>query len=449
MRIHNTLTNKKEEFVPVINGQVSFYVCGVTVYDYCHIGHARAYVVFDYIRRYLEYQGYKVRYTQNFTDIDDKIIARANERGVSIQELTREYISAYFEDMDKLYIKRADSYPKATEYINEMQDIIKSLIKNNYAYIIDEEVFFSVEKSSDYGKLSKKVLDDLVAGSRVEVSDKKRNPFDFILWKKAKAGEPGWDSPWGNGRPGWHIECSAMVNKELGDTIDIHAGGEDLVFPHHENEIAQSESYTGKPFANYWIHNGFVNIRNEKMAKSKKNFFTIRKVLEKYNGETIRFFLMRVHYRTPLNFSFEGIDESAQALERLYNTIKLHKNVKQNSDNTSEELKVFNDKFVKAMDDDFNSAEATGVLFELNKYINKTGYGVDLLLKLGKILGLFNIEQDSDAVLTEEIQSLLDERMIAKKERNYEKADLIRERLFNEHSIIIEDTIEGVRWKRK
>jgi cysteinyl-tRNA synthetase len=448
LNIYNTLTKKKEIFKPIKDGEVSFYTCGVTVYDLCHVGHARAYVAFDIIHRYLEYSGYKVNHIQNFTDIDDKILKRANERNISYKELTEENINKYFEDMDKLNIKRANKYPLATEYVLEMQNIIQALIDKKVAYV-EDDVYFSVEKFKGYGKLSKKNMDDLVAGTRVDVAEKKHNPLDFVLWKKAKPCEPSWESPWGAGRPGWHIECSAMVIKELGETIDIHAGGEDLIFPHHENELAQSESYTGKPFVRYWAHNGFVNIQNEKMSKSKNNFFTIRDILKEVSGEALRFFLLRVHYRSPLNFSFDGIKEAQHAFERLQNTLVEYPPDENENlpNNLKNELEQFENKFINAMDNDFNYAEAVGILFDINKFINKNKVGSSLLTKLGNILGLFYSLPEKDEKLSNELMALIEDRTSAKKNRDFAKADSIRDILLKEHGIILEDTKDGVKWK--
>jgi cysteinyl-tRNA synthetase len=447
--LYNTLTRKKELFIPYKAGEANIYVCGVTVYDYCHIGHARAYVVFDTIRRYFEHKDYKVTYIQNFTDIDDKIIARANDQGIDYKDLTAKFITAYSEDMQKLNITKASKYPRATNYIDAMQEIIQKLIEKGYAYTNNGDVYFSVNACKDYGKLSKKVLDDLLVGIRVDVSEQKNSPLDFVLWKKAKPGEPSWDSPWGKGRPGWHIECSAMVFKEFGHSIDIHGGGEDLVFPHHENEIAQSESCSGKPFAKYWIHNGFVNIKNEKMSKSKKNFFTLREVLKDFSGETIRFFLQKIHYRSPLNFSFEGLQEAEQALKRLHTTLENidQKNILEATDEVKSDFENMEKKFYKAMDDDFNSAEAIGVLFEINKLINKTGFGRKLLMKLGQIIGLF-FQNSSEDNLPEEALSLIKARVEAKQNKDYLKSDEIRNLLINKYKILVEDTKEGPRWKR-
>ncbi len=443
--LYNSLTKSKELFVPINEPRVTFYTCGVTVYDNCHIGHARAYVVFDTIRRYLEYLGYYVRYIQNFTDIDDKIINKANSLNKPFQQITNQYIESYFEDLDRLFVKRADKYPKATEYIKEIQKIISGLINKKMAYIgKDGDVYFRVNNFRNYGKLSKKNLEDLVAGARVDIDTDKENPLDFALWKKAKPGEPSWTSPWGEGRPGWHIECTAMSLAELGETIDIHAGGEDLLFPHHENEIAQSESFTGKPFVKYWLHNGFVNINEEKMSKSLNNFLTIKQILESYSGEVLRFFLIRVHYRSPLNFSFDALEEAKHAYQRFENTLAIHKDI---DEEINPDLAEFESRFIAAMNDDFNLSLAVAVLFDLNKYINVNNKGVWLLKKLGQILGLFNEDNNSLEISIED-QNLIEERTLAKKERDFQRADEIRNILLAK-GIILEDTPEGVRWKLK
>jgi cysteinyl-tRNA synthetase len=449
LQVYNTLSKQKELFKSINKKQVNFYVCGVTVYDFCHIGHARAYVVFDTIRRYLEYSGYKVNYIQNFTDIDDKIIMRANELGIDYKVLTKNNIDAYFEDMGKLNIIKATKYPLATEYISQMQKMVESLIAKGYAYVDDGDVWFSVDKFNDYGKLSKKVISELQAGQRVEVNEKKKNPFDFVLWKKAKIGEPSWDSPWGFGRPGWHLECSVMALTELGDTIDIHGGGEDLIFPHHENEIAQSESYTGKKFVNYWLHNGFVNINEEKMSKSKKNFFTIREILKKYDGEVLRFFLQKAHYRMPLNFTFAGLEEAKTALDKLHNTLK---NVPENEEKLKEEkikdeFDRLEKKFFEGMDDDFNFTQSIGVLFEINKQVNIEKCGSSILRRLGNVLGLMQNKEEQKEVLSADIEELISKRTEAKKNKNFALADEIRQNLAN-IGIIIEDTPNGIRWKK-
>ena len=453
IRVFNTLSGQKEPFIPLREGQVSFYVCGVTVYDYCHIGHARAYVVFDTIRRYLTARNYQVRYVQNFTDIDDKIIQRAALKDMSVTELTETMIQAYFDDMDQLNIQRADSYPRATGHMAEIFEIIQSLLDKNAAYITPSgDVCYSVEAFPPYGKLSKKILDDLVAGARVDVSDQKRNPADFVLWKPSKPGEPAWESPWGAGRPGWHIECSAMAIHELGSTIDIHGGGEDLIFPHHENEIAQSEAHTGQPFAKYWVHNGFVTINDEKMSKSKKNTYSIREILGEYAGEVLRFYLLRSHYRTPFNFSKDGLDESLSSLTRLHKTLATFPvHADPAVDITSDaHLSGFNARFLDAMNDDFNFAGAVGILFELNKFIHREKRGSALLGTLGAILGLFFSDLSSSSPVDEisdEITQLIDERNKARTEKDFKRSDEIRAQLLG-MGIQLEDSKEGTRWSR-
>ncbi|RAP39170.1 cysteine--tRNA ligase [Candidatus Marinamargulisbacteria bacterium SCGC AAA071-K20] len=448
MKIYNTLSKQKEIFSPINENSVSFYLCGVTVYDDCHIGHARAYVSFDVVRRFLEYSNYDVTFVQNFTDVDDKIIKRANELKISSDELTQKYIQHYYRDMDKLGVKRAHKYPRATKYIGEMIKLISTLIQKEIAYELHGDVCFSIDKFPDYGKLSKKVLEDLESGTRVEVDQEKRNPLDFVLWKKAKPEEPSWDSPWGKGRPGWHIECSAMAIKELGPSIDIHAGGIDLIFPHHENEIAQSESCTGKPFSKYWMHNGFVNIKNQKMSKSLGNFITLQEILTQYPGEVLRFYLIKSHYRSMLNFSPDGIDESKQALQRLHQTLKTVTNLDIPKDKV-EEFARLETRFIEAMKDDFNTPEAIGVLFDLNKLINSSKAGVGLLRKLGGILGLFYDDViDDDIEMTEELQLLLEKRNKAKQEKDFKTSDEVRDFLLTEYQLKIEDTREGVRLRR-
>lgn len=453
IRVFNTLSGQKEPFIPLREGQVSFYVCGVTVYDYCHIGHARAYVVFDTIRRYLTARNYQVRYVQNFTDIDDKIIQRAALKDMSVTELTETMIQAYFDDMDQLNIQRADSYPRATGHMAEIFEIIQSLLDKNAAYITPSgDVCYSVEAFPPYGKLSKKILDDLVAGARVDVSDQKRNPADFVLWKPSKPGEPAWESPWGAGRPGWHIECSAMAIHELGPTIDIHGGGEDLIFPHHENEIAQSEAHTGQPFAKYWVHNGFVTINDEKMSKSKKNTYSIREILGEYAGEVLRFYLLRSHYRTPFNFSKDGLDESFSSLTRLHKTLAtfpVHADPAVDIASDAH-LSGFNARFLDAMNDDFNFAGAVGILFELNKFIHREKRGSALLGKLGAILGLFFSDLSSSSQVDEisdEITQLIDERNKSRTEKDFKRSDEIRAQLLG-MGIQLEDSKEGTRWSR-
>lgn len=446
INLYNSLTRKKEPFIPIEKDKVKFYVCGVTVYDYCHIGHARAYVAFDTIRRYLSHAGYDVDYVQNFTDIDDKIIKRAAESNTSCDTLTDTFIQAYFEDMAQLNIQKANRYPKATTSIGPIIKMIKGLIEKGVAYETQGDVCFEVEKFEDYGNLSGKVIEDLIAGSRVEVSTTKKNPLDFVLWKAAKEGEPFWNSPWGKGRPGWHIECSAMVLQELGETIDIHGGGQDLLFPHHENEICQSQCYTGKPFVNYWMHNGFVNIKNEKMSKSLNNFFTIRDVLKEYSGEVLRFFLMKMHYRSPLNFSEEGLKEAEQALSRLHTTLRNNQSDLDPKVASQPEFEALEARFHVAMSDDFNYAEAIGILFELATLVNTSQSGASVLKRCGDILGLFFSEDIYQVSLNDSQKKLIDERTQAKKEKNFQRADEIRAILEQEHGLLIEDTRDGVRW---
>ena len=446
--LYNTLTRQREKFIPLHEGQVSFYVCGVTVYDFSHLGHARAYVAFDCVRRYLEYTGYTVRFIQNFTDIDDKIIARAQENNEAYEVLTSRFVDAYFEDMKALNILPATHYPKATGYVPQMIRLIEGLISKGSAYVAASgDVCLSVDSFSDYGKLSKKVLEDLEAGNRVGVDQTKKNPLDFVLWKMAKIGEPSWDSPWGKGRPGWHIECSAMAIDELGESIDIHAGGEDLIFPHHENEIAQSECFTGQTFARYWLHNGFVTIRNEKMSKSLKNFFTIRDILKDWDGEVVRFFLLKVHYRSPIQFSYEGLEEAKQALSRLRNALKTVP-ISAPSNEFQAQFDALTTSFHEAMSDDFNYAEALGFLFEMTKLIHVSQSGGLVLKELGQILGLFYSGLDEDQGLSQEIQNLIEERTAAKKVKNFNKADEIRKRLITEFGIEVKDTPQGVKWER-
>lgn len=376
LKIYNTMGRKLEEFKPLREGKVGMYVCGVTVYDNCHIGHARSAVAFDIIYRYLKYKGYDVVFVKNFTDVDDKIINRANEEGLGFSEVANKYIDEYYKDMSKLNIAKPEFEPKATEHIKEIIDLVKRLQQKGYAYEVDGDVYYRVDRFKEYGKLSGKNIDELKSGARVDVNDKKENPLDFALWKKSKENEPKWDSPWGEGRPGWHIECSAMSMKYLGESFDIHGGGEDLIFPHHENEIAQSEAATGKPFAKYWIHNGFVRINKEKMSKSLGNFFTIKDILKKYDGQTLRYFLLLTHYRSPIDFSFEGLDAAKEALNRYYNFIqrleetdfdkkgKLDEQLKQRLDSLLE-------RFEEAMDDDFNAPKAIGEVFSTIKAFNQ------------------------------------------------------------------------------
>lgn len=485
MKVFNTLTGKVEDFEPVEDKKVGIYACGVTVYDLCHIGHARSAVVFDVIVRYLRYKGYDVKFVKNFTDIDDKIINRANKEGVSWSEIARKYTEEYYIDMDRLGIDRADIEPKATEHIKEMIEIVEKLIEKGYAYTVDEDggksVYFSVEKFPEYGKLSKKKLEDLLEGARVEVDERKRTPFDFALWKASKPGEPWWDSPWGKGRPGWHIECTAMSMKYLGETFDIHGGGADLIFPHHENEIAQSEAYTGKPFAKYWIHNGFVTINKEKMSKSLGNVLNIRDLIEIYDPEALRLFLLSSHYRSPIEFTHEYIREAEASLDRVYSTfmriedIEEQKNKKAPLDSLAQlksSVGNLRQKFEEAMDDDFNTAKALGVLFEfvkeLNKFLDKKPSNQEeiellndserILRELGQVLNLFRrkpIDWYRDLlkikkidISEEEIENLIKERAEARREKNWQRADEIRNLLLSK-GIILEDKPNRTIWKVK
>jgi cysteinyl-tRNA synthetase len=483
--IHNSLSGKKEEFVPLVPGTVSMYVCGITAYDYSHIGHARAYVAFDIIYRYLKYRGYDVTYVRNFTDIDDKIIKRANDSGRDTRDLSEEFIQKYHEDMDALGILRPNVEPKATETIGEMIDLISRLFEKGYAYKAGNDVAFSVKKFSGYGKLSGKKIDELESGARVEVDDKKQDPFDFILWKAAKPGEPAWESPWGKGRPGWHIECSAMSGSILGDTIDIHGGGKDLIFPHHENEIAQSEAATGKPFVRYFIHNGFVNIDSEKMSKSTGKFFTVRDIRKQYHPEVIRLFLLSVHYRSPVDFSEKNLRDSGEALNRLYSTkariFETEMNAAEHRQDgpapkeIEDAVSAFTGGFAEAMDDDFNTALVLGKLFDLSHLLNRfldaqrdvpENERVSLVAAWEKIRGALDVLgilcRDPDIYFSEvkglrltdsaldagDIEQLIAERNAARKAKDFARADAIREDL-TEKGVILEDGPDGTTWKMK
>lgn len=463
MKLYNTLTRKKEEFQPLEEGKVGIYACGPTVYDYIHVGNARPMVVFDTLRRFLEYDGYDVRFIVNFTDIDDKVINKAIKEGLGFSEIANRYIEAYKEDALALNVKEESTiHPRATHYIENIVAFIGGLIEKGSAYESKGDVYFRVASAEDYGKLSKKNIEDLQAGARIEVNTQKENPMDFALWKKSKEGEPHWPSPWGEGRPGWHIECSVMSRELLGDTIDIHAGGSDLQFPHHENEIAQSESLTGKPFANYWLHNGMLTINGSKMSKSEGNFFTVKEIGEEFDLEVLRYFLIASHYRSPINFSREIMEQMEHALERLYNARNnmnylLDKTRDQASDQDSDHLKAlegFEDKFVQSMRDDINTADAITALFELVKYVNQNfdeatnrelvGKYLDKYNELSGVLGLLYRQ---DEILEEEILDLIDRRQEARKNKDYQLADEIRDRLLEE-DIILEDTQDGVKWRR-
>ena len=467
MKIYNTLTRQKEEFVPVHPGKVGMYVCGPTVYNYIHIGNARPMIIFDTVRRYFEYKGYEVNYVSNFTDVDDKIIKKANEEGVTATEIAERYIKECKQDMEALNIKPATHQPRATEEIGGMIKMIQTLIKKGHAYEVDGTVYFKTRSFKDYGKLSKKNIDDLEAGHReikVTGEEGKEDPLDFVLWKPKKEGEIAWDSPWGEGRPGWHIECSEMSKKYIGDTIDIHAGGEDLIFPHHENEIAQSEACNGEKFANYWMHNGFLNIDNRKMSKSLGNFRTVRQIGEQYDLQGRRFFMLNAHYRSPLNFSADLMEAAKNSLERILEAAGKLSDRKDNgaAENiTEEELALLKEaegfvtKFEAAMDDDFNTADALAAIFELVKFANTNvdenssrefaGGLYEELFKLSDVLGL-KIEKKEE-ILDKEIEDLIQERQAARKAKDFKRADEIRDELLKK-GIILKDTREGVKWQR-
>jgi len=464
MKLYNTLTRKKETFVPVEPGKVKMYVCGPTVYNHIHIGNARPFIVFDVVRRYFEYRGFDVTYVQNYTDVDDKIINKAKEEGVTSEAIAEKYIQEVEQDAKGLGIHKATHTPKATEEVPHMVDMIQILLDKKFAYEVDGTVFFATRNFKDYGKLSKQSIDDLKSGARIDVNDEKHSPLDFALWKKKKEGEPYWDSPWGQGRPGWHIECSAMSKKHLGDTIDIHGGGQDLIFPHHENEIAQSEGCCGKPFANYWVHNGYINIDNEKMSKSKGNFFTVRDIAKTFDLEAVRMFLLMAHYRSPVNFSEPLLKQAANALERLY-TAKfqmafLLANATAEMSTETEQgwigsLVKYKHDFVAAMDDDINTADAIAVIFELVRDLNSTLNaasstpaiiaGQNIFAELTAVLGLAEKEKETD--LDAAVEDLIAQRQAARKAKDFKRADEIRDELLAK-GIVLEDTREGVKWKK-
>jgi len=461
MRLYNSLTNKKEEFVPIEPGKVKMYSCGPTVYNYFHIGNARPFIIFDTLRRYFEYCGYEVSFVQNFTDIDDKMIRRANEEGITVKELAERFIAEYFTDAKGLGIKEATVHPRATENIDAIIDLIKTLEDKGYAYNVDGDVYFSVKKFAQYGKLSHQPLENLEAGARIEVGDVKKDPMDFALWKAKKEGEPFWESPWGEGRPGWHIECSAMANRYLGKTIDIHSGGKDLIFPHHENEIAQSECANCAPFANYWLHNGYINVDNRKMSKSLNNFFTVRDVTKEFDYIVIRFFMLSAHYRNPINFSHDLLVQAQTGLERIETCRKnlefLSSSAPKGSidSENAASLEGFKKQFTDAMDDDINTADAISALFDIVKYAN-TNFSestpkavldafADLLTELMDVLGV-NAKKEAD-FLDSDIEALIEERNNARKNKDFARADEIRDML-KDAGIILEDTRGGVKWKR-
>ena len=462
MKIFNTLNRKKEEFIPVEPGVVRMYSCGPTVYNYFHIGNARPFIIFDTLRRYLEYSGYKVYFVQNFTDIDDKMINKANEMGITVKELADTYIDEYFKDADGLGIKRATWHPRATDNIDAIIDIVKTLEEKGYAYNVDGDVYFAAKKFNEYGKLSHQPLEDLESGARIDINEAKNDPMDFALWKKQKPGEPAWESPWGMGRPGWHIECSAMATKFLAKTIDIHSGGQDLIFPHHENEIAQSECAHGVTFSNYWMHNGYINIDNRKMSKSLGNFFTVREVAAEFDYEVIRFFMLSAHYRSPINFSKALMDSAKSSLDRIYNCLSDMKFAAENAESRTElseaeaaykkAIEDLKAKYIAAMDDDLNTADAISVIFEIVSEANKAitadcgfskeiiTFTIDTIRELGDVLGLLAEKEDDG--LSDEIQALIDERAEARAAKNWAKSDEIRDRL-REMGIIVKDTPQG------
>lgn len=461
--IYNTLTRQKEAFIPLEEGKVSMYVCGPTVYNYIHIGNARPAIVFDSVRRYLEYKGYVVDYVLNFTDVDDKIIKVANELGEEVSQLTDRFINAYQEDISALGVKKATYNPRVTEAMDDIITFIAGLIEKGFAYEVDGDVYFKPRSFNGYGKLSHQSIDELRSGARIQIGEKKEDPLDFALWKKAKGNEIAWDSPWGQGRPGWHIECSAMAKKYLGDTIDIHAGGQDLTFPHHENEIAQSEAMNDQSFARYWMHNGYINIDNEKMSKSLGNFVLTKELIEQHDPKVIRFFMLSVHYRNPINFSEELLEAAKNSYERIKNAYENLDHRKLSSTNLDKEeaewkqkIAHFNQRFEEEMEDDFNTANAISVLFDLTKEANlylqskhtSTNVIVSFQDSIANILGVLGIEINQEKELLDaEIDALIQERIESRKNRDFNRADEIRDTL-KERNILLEDTAQGTRWKR-
>lgn len=467
IKIYSTLTRKKEEFIPLEPGKVKIYVCGPTVYNFIHIGNARPPIVFDVVRRYFAYRGYEVTYVQNFTDVDDKIIKKAEETGMSVGKVAETFIKAFIEDVRALGIKEADIHPKVTEHIPEIISFIEGLIEKGHAYAAGGDVYFRTASFREYGKLSHQNIEELQAGARIEVNDKKENPLDFVLWKGAKPGEIYWESPWGQGRPGWHIECSAMSHKYLGDTFDIHGGGHDLTFPHHENEIAQSECLTGHPMARYWMHNGYINIENEKMSKSLGNFILVKDVREKYAPRVVRFFMLSAHYRNPINFSDELLQQATNSFMRIDTAVRNLKHYLSSveseamTDEQMQQIDSYRQRFVEEMDNDFNTADAITVLFDIVREVNQSMAGnmlkkelaeayLTLFAELGDVLGIPFGEADvsTDGPSDEEINALVEERIQARKDKNFSRADEIRNQL-QELGIILEDTPQGVRWHRK
>ena len=462
MKLYNTLTRKKEEFIPIEDNKVRMYSCGPTVYNYFHIGNARPFIMFDLLRNYLIYRGYEVTFVQNFTDVDDKIIKRANEEGISPFEVADKYIAEYFRDADGLGIRRADVHPRVTENIPQIIEFIEELIEKGYAYESAGDVYFDTQKFKDYGKLSRQNLAELNLGSRIEVNEDKRHPMDFALWKSKKEGEIGWESPWSEGRPGWHIECSVMSRRYLGDTIDIHSGGQDLIFPHHENEIAQSEARSGKQFSNFWVHNGYINIDNQKMSKSLNNFFTVREISDEMDLEIVRFFMLSAHYRGPVNYSKELLDQAKAGMTRLYNSKNrmefllsmAESGIREEEKANLEKLPEFKKAFIDAMDDDLNTADAITAIFELVSFVNTTAkdesskeYVEECLAIFSELTGVLNIIQKKDEVDEEKINELIEKRTAAKKNKDFAESDRIRDEL-KEMGIELLDTRQGTTWTK-
>lgn len=466
MKIYNTLTNKKEEFHEINKGKVTIYSCGPTVYNYFHIGNARPFITFDLLRNFMEYIGYEVKFVQNFTDVDDKIIKRANEENLTPKEVADKYIQAYYEDAKALGIRKATVHPRVTDVMDDIIKYVQDLVDGGYAYELNGDVYFEVDKFKDYGKLSNKNIDELEAGARIGVNEQKKSPMDFALWKAKKEGEIAWDSPWGEGRPGWHIECSVMSTKYLGEHIDIHCGGADLIFPHHENEIAQSEAHNHEKFANYWMHNGYINVDNVKMSKSLGNFFTVRDVLEHYTGDVLRFFMLSAHYKSPINYSKDLLDAAKTSLDRIKNCKKntdfIIKNLSQKEFTAQEndllkQISVFKDSFIEKMSDDLNSADAIAVIFDLVKFANSNinensskafaQQILDLLNELTGVLNIANLDTQNSDIDEEKIFSLIEERANAKKAKDFARADQIRDELLG-MGIQIKDTRTGTQWLR-
>ena len=461
IKLYNSLTRKKEEFKPIEEGKVRMYSCGPTVYNFFHIGNARPFIIFDTLRRFMEYMGFEVKFVQNFTDIDDKMIKKANEEGITVKELADKFIGEYHKDAGALGIKCATVHPRATENIDAIIDLIKTLEEKGYAYNVNGDVYFRVKNFASYGKLSHQPLENLEAGARIDVGEQKEDPMDFALWKAKKEGEPYWESPWGEGRPGWHIECSAMANKYLGKTIDIHSGGMDLIFPHHENEVAQSEAANGCQFANYWLHNGYINVDNKKMSKSLGNFFTVRDVVKEFEPEVIRFFMLSAHYRNPINFSHDLLVQAKSALERIYTCMSNLEFMAKNTTNDNgvditAKLNGFKQKFIDAMEDDINTADAIASIFDIVYFANTELNGdgckkaceetLALIKELGAVLGLLgDVKEES---LDSEIEDMIEQRNNARKNKDFKTADEIRDKL-KAMGIVLEDTAQGVKWHRE